>query len=260
MQKTRNKALGTVIAALSCALFAWLVPFDVAELFAQPGPPAISAKRKKPKKETKAEGEARQEGKKKRPALDFVMNDIDGQEQDLKRYYGNVVLMVNTASLCGLTPQYEGLQKLYEDHKDRGFVVLGFPANNFGAQEPGTNEEIKSFCTSKFEVTFPMFAKISVKGEDACELYKYLTDPEAAHKHGGEIPWNFTKFLIDRRGKVANRFDPRIRPDDEKFVKAIEKQLKRRIPKDSPLAEKGESTEEKKREKKEETKAGPPSV
>ncbi len=249
MRRAHSRTLGPMIGAI---LFCWIVTFEAAtDLVAQPGPPAISAKRKKPKAEAKTEGEAKREGKKKMPALDFVMTDIDGKEQDLKQYYGNVVLMVNTASLCGLTPQYEGLQKLYEAHKDRGFVVLGFPANNFGGQEPGKNEEIKSFCTKRFEVTFPMFAKVSVKGEDACALYRYLTDEQAGHKHGGEITWNFAKFLIDRKGGVAGRFDPRTRPDDEKLVKAIERQLKRRIPKDSPVAEAEEGKEEKKPEKNE---------
>ena len=159
------------------------------------------------------------------PALSFTMKDIDGQDQDLRQYAGKTVLMVNVASQCGFTSQYKGLQALFAKYKDKGLVVLGFPANEFGHQEPGTNEEIKTFCTSKYSVTFPMFAKIKVKGTGISPLYKYLTDERAGHKHGGEIKWNFTKFLINRRGEVVDRFDSRIKPDDEKLVQAVEKAL-----------------------------------
>ncbi|MCA9254275.1 MAG: glutathione peroxidase [Phycisphaerales bacterium] len=182
------------------------------------------------------------------PALAFTMKDINGKDQDLRQYQGNVVLMVNVASKCGLTPQYEGLEKLYETYKDRGFVILGFPANNFLRQEPGTDEEIKTFCTKNYGVTFPMFSKISVKGKDKCDLYSYLTDKKADHKYGGAIEWNFGKFLVDRDGRIANRFSPRTAPDDKALLAALESELKKPIPEDSALARK--LAEEKKKEKK----------
>jgi glutathione peroxidase len=137
--------------------------------------------------------------------LGFKMKRIDGTEEDLSMYKGKVIVMVNTASQCGYTPQYEGLQKLYEDRKDAGLVILGFPANNFGAQEPGTNKEIAKFCTDSYKVTFPMFEKISVKGEDQHPLYKKLTSQPAPI--GGDPKWNFTKFVVDKSGKVVARFD-----------------------------------------------------
>src|SRR5256885_7809026 len=135
--------------------------------------------------------------------LDFRMRDIDGKDVKLKKYKGNVLLVVNVASKCGYTPQYEGLQSTYTKYKDKGFYVLGFPANNFGSQEPGTETEIKEFCTSKYHVTFPMFAKISVKGEDQDPLYKFLTSKETDPDFAGDITWNFNKFLVDRSGKVV---------------------------------------------------------
>ena len=122
------------------------------------------------------------------------------------------MLIVNTASRCGLTPQYKALEALYQEKKDEGFVILAFPANNFGNQEPGSDEEIAEFCSSQFEVTFPLFAKISVKGEDQCELYRMLTALPAPL--GGEPKWNFTKFLVDREGRVVERIEPRTAPDD----------------------------------------------
>src|SRR6185369_1065893 len=132
--------------------------------------------------------------------LDFKMKDIDGKDVKLKKYKGNVLLVVNTASKCGYTPQYEGLQATFDKYKSQGFYVLGFPANNFGGQEPGTEAEIKEFCTSKYKVTFPMFAKISVKGTDQDPLYSYLTNKETNGDLSGDIKWNFTKFLVDRKG------------------------------------------------------------
>src|SRR5215208_8406995 len=132
--------------------------------------------------------------------LDFKVKTIDGKEQKLSEYKGKVVLFVNVASKCGLTPQYKGLEALYEKYKDQGFVILGFPANNFGSQEPGTNEEIKQFCTSKYDVTFPMMSKISVKGDDKHELYKFLTEGAAGKDFAGDVEWNFAKFLVDRNG------------------------------------------------------------
>jgi glutathione peroxidase len=155
----------------------------------------------------------------------FTLNSIDGKAAPLADYKGKVVLLVNVASKCGYTPQYSALEATYEKYKDQGFVILGFPANNFGAQEPGTNEEIKTFCTRKFNVTFPMYSKISVKGDDQAPLYAYLTK-ETGPGIAGEIKWNFTKFLVDRDGKVVQRFEPAVTPDSQEVTAAIEKQLK----------------------------------
>lgn len=156
----------------------------------------------------------------------FVMDDIDGKPVSLEAFKGKVLLVVNTASKCGLTPQYEGLQALYEKYRDRGLVILGFPANNFRGQEPGTNEEIKEFCSVKYGVEFPMFSKISVLGEDIHPLYKYLTSGAGNAGLAGDITWNFEKFLFDRNGRVSARFVPRMKPDSEEVVKAIEALLK----------------------------------
>lgn len=144
---------------------------------------------------------------------------IDGTQTSLDAYKGKVVVIVNTASRCGLTPQYEALEKLYRAHQKDGLVIIGFPANNFMGQEPGTNEEILEFCTGKYDVTFPMAAKVSVKGDDAHPLFKQLAAQPAPL--GGEPSWNFTKFVIDREGKVVARFEPRTRPDDEKMVETL---------------------------------------
>lgn len=201
-------------------------------------PEKKSSDEKKPEKKTDDK-----EATTKMPALAFKMKDIDGKEQDLGQYRGNVILMVNVASECGLTPQYEGLQSLYEKYNDQGFVILGFPANNFGKQEPGSNDEIKSFCKKNYGVTFPVFSKVSVKGKDKCELYQYLTNKKADHKHGGEIKWNFSKFVIDRNGQIADRFSPMTTPESKKFVAAIESQLKAAIPEDSPLAKQRKEAE-----------------
>ena len=157
--------------------------------------------------------------------LHFTMADIDGEPVDLEQYKGKVVLLVNVAGKCGLTPQYEALQALYEKYGDRGFTILAFPANNFAEQEPGTNEEIKAFCSSNYGVNFPLFSKVSVKGEDICPLYKYLTREQTNPGFSGEISWNFTKFLLDRRGRVVGRFEPKTTPDDQAVVSAIEKEL-----------------------------------
>jgi glutathione peroxidase len=156
---------------------------------------------------------------------EFTLNSIDGQPVPLAQFKGQVVLIVNVASRCGFTPQYAGLEALYEKYKDRGFVVLGFPANNFLWQEPGTNEEIKSFCTLKYHVTFPMFAKVSVKGPDKSPLYQFLTDKKANPSTGGGIRWNFTKFLVDRNGKVIARFGSSVPPDAPELLAAVEKSL-----------------------------------
>jgi len=157
--------------------------------------------------------------------LDFTLNSIDGKPAPLSQYKGKVVLIVNVASQCGYTPQYTGLEKIYEKYKDKGFVILGFPANNFGQQEPGSNEEIQAFCHSKYSVTFPMYAKISVKGADKHPLYQFLTDSQANPKTGGEIQWNFTKFLVGKDGKVIARFESAVEPEAAPVTSAIEKAL-----------------------------------
>lgn len=156
---------------------------------------------------------------------DFTLKNIDGKETSLGQYKGKVLLLVNVASKCGLTPQYEGLQSLYTKYEDRGLVILGFPANNFMGQEPGTDEEIKSFCTLKYNVTFPMFSKISVKGSDIHPLYKFLTDKGTNPDFGGDIKWNFNKFLVDRNGRIIARFEPQVKPDDDRVIQAVEKAL-----------------------------------
>ncbi len=156
---------------------------------------------------------------------DFTLKDIDGKDASLAQYHGKVLLLVNVASRCGYTPQYEGLEKVYLQYKDRGLVILGFPANNFMGQEPGTNEEIKSFCSLKYNVTFPMFAKISVKGEDIHPLYKYLTDKQSDPQFGGDVKWNFNKFLVGRDGKIIGRFEPAVKPESSEVTQAIEKAL-----------------------------------
>src|ERR1700730_8083741 len=155
----------------------------------------------------------------------FPLNAIDGKPAPLGDYRGKVALLVNVASQCGYTPQYSALETVYEKYKDQGLVILGFPANNFGAQEPGTNAEIKTFCTRKYSVTFPMYAKVSVKGADQAPLYAYLTNDTPAGING-EIKWNFTKFLVDRNGNVVQRFEPAVTPDSQEVIGAIEKQLK----------------------------------
>jgi glutathione peroxidase len=158
---------------------------------------------------------------------DFTMPALNGVPTPLAGFKGKVVLVVNVASQCGYTPQYEGLQALYAKYKDQGFVIAGFPANNFGGQEPGTNEEIGAFCRSKYGVTFPMFSKISVAGGDKAPLYRFLTDKSANPKTGGEIQWNFTKFLVDREGKVIQRFEPEVEPQSKALVSAVESTLKK---------------------------------
>jgi glutathione peroxidase len=162
--------------------------------------------------------------------LEFTMRSIDGQDVKLESYRGKVLLLVNVASKCGFTPQYEGLESIYKKYKDQGLVVMGFPANNFFWQEPGTNEEIKTFCTTKYNVTFPMFAKISVKGKKMHPLYQFLTSKETNPEFSGNISWNFNKFLIDRAGKIVDRFGSKEKPEDERVVQAVEKALKQQPP------------------------------
>ena len=155
---------------------------------------------------------------------EFKPTNINGQETSLDQFKGNVLLIVNTASECGYTPQYEGLQSLYEKYNDRGLVILGFPANNFGGQEPGTDEEIKQFCKVNYDVTFPMFSKVSVKGEDQHPLFEYLTSAENPD-FTGEIKWNFEKFLIGKNGTLKHRFRSAAKPQSDEIVGAIEKEL-----------------------------------
>lgn len=153
---------------------------------------------------------------------DFTMPDIDGKPVNLGQYRGKVLLLVNTASLCGNTPQYSDLQSLYEQYHDKGFEILAFPANNFGQQEPGSNEEIKSFCFTKYSLTFPLFSKISVKGPDKHPLYQYLTEQSP---YPGEVEWNFQKYLVDRSGNIVGRFHHRTKPSAPEVVKEVERTL-----------------------------------
>jgi glutathione peroxidase len=156
---------------------------------------------------------------------EFTMKDIDGRLVSLSAYQGKVALIVNVASRCAYTPQYQELERLYERYKDRGFVILGFPANNFLRQEPGSDQEIKDFCSRRYQVTFPMFSKISVKGEDISPLYQFLTEEATDPEFAGEITWNFNKFLIDRNGKVIGRFGTHVKPESKKVLRAIEQAL-----------------------------------
>lgn len=156
---------------------------------------------------------------------DFTMRSIDGRDVSLADYRGKVLLVVNVASRCGFTKQYAGLEKLYQTYASKGFVVLGFPANNFMGQEPGTDAEIKSFCSLTYGVTFPMFSKISVKGRDIHPLYEFLTDPALHPETGGAISWNFNKFLVGRDGTIVGRYGSRTAPEDPDLVAAIERAL-----------------------------------
>jgi glutathione peroxidase len=156
---------------------------------------------------------------------DFTARDIDGRERALSEFAGTVLLLVNVASKCGFTPQYEGLEALYRRYRDRGFAVLGFPANDFLRQEPGSDAEIKSFCSLTWGVTFPMFSKISVRGKAIHPLYAFLTGRETNPRFAGAIGWNFTKFLVDRSGNVVDRFAPKDDPLGERVTKAVEAAL-----------------------------------
>ncbi len=159
------------------------------------------------------------------PVLNFKMKSIDGKSVDLSNYQGKVVVFVNVASKCGYTPQYEALQKLHEKYADKGLVIVGVPANDFGKQEPGTDAEIKEFCSSKYNVKFDMLSKVSVKGDDKCDLYKFLTSKETDPKYAGEVEWNFEKFIVSRNGEVVGRFKSKVKPDSDEFIKAIEAEL-----------------------------------
>jgi glutathione peroxidase len=158
-----------------------------------------------------------------KPLYDIPLKDIEGKETSLKAFEGKVVLLVNVASRCGNTPQYNGLQALYDQYKDKGFVVVGIPCNDFGAQEPGTNDEIKTFCSTKYKVTFPMMDKVHVKGPEQHPLYGALTGKDGAFP--GDVKWNFGKFLIGRDGKPVKRIEPSTKPNDAQVVKAIESAL-----------------------------------
>jgi glutathione peroxidase len=158
------------------------------------------------------------------PALRFTMKSLNGQQVDLSQYQGKVILMVNTASKCGNTPQYKPLEALYKKYADQGFVILGFPSNDFHQQEPGTDAEISEFCTKNYGVTFDMFSKVDVKGDNICDLYKYLTGPDDK-PYDGDITWNFEKFLIGRDGNVVARFRPKVQPDSTEVGSAIEAEL-----------------------------------
>jgi len=153
---------------------------------------------------------------------DFTVKTIDGQNYPLSQLKGKKVLVVNTASKCGFTPQYEDLEKLYEKYKDKNFIIIGFPANNFMHQEPGTNEEIKEFCTLNYGVTFPMMAKISVKGKDIAPLYKWLTEKKENGVLDAPVKWNFQKFMIDEKGQVVDWAAPGEKPFSDKIVNWIE--------------------------------------
>jgi glutathione peroxidase len=154
---------------------------------------------------------------------DIPLKTLDGQDTSLKTYQGKALLIVNVASKCGFTPQYAGLEALYQRYASQGFVILGFPCNQFGKQEPGTPEEIKQFCTSKFAVTFPLFEKLDVNGANRQPLYVLLAGKDSPVP--GDIKWNFTKFLIGRDGKILNRFDSRVKPDSPEMAQAVESAL-----------------------------------
>ncbi len=158
------------------------------------------------------------------PSLQNIpLKDINGNDTSLKSYAGKVVLLVNVASKCGNTPQYAGLEAMYEKYKDKGLVIIGVPSNDFAGQEPGTADQIKAFCTQNYGVTFPLMAKVHVKGAEKCPLYAALTGPQSPFP--GEVEWNFGKFLIDRDGKVIHRFNPRVKPEAADLVQAVESAL-----------------------------------
>lgn len=161
-------------------------------------------------------------------ALSFKMESLAGKPVDLQQYKGKVVLIVNVASQCGLTGQYKGLQKIYDKYKDQGLVILGFPCNQFGMQEPGSSQEISEFCKKNYGVTFDLFQKINVNdkdGDKACDLYRYLTSQDTQPKGKGKISWNFEKFVLNRKGEVVARFAPQTEPEDKALLGTIEKEL-----------------------------------
>lgn len=236
--------------AAALALSAFVLPLALAQPANQPATPPASQPAEKPAEskpaetkpaevkpadakpaETKPAAEAPKEPAK--PAdpyvLGFTVTDIDGKPQKLDQYKGKVILIVNVASECGLTPQYKNLQKLFDDKKDKGLVILAFPANDFAGQEPGKDSDIKSFCEKEYSVTFPLFSKVSVKGDKQHALFKQLVaQPKPL---GGDLAWNFTKFIVDREGKVVARFEPRIDPSDSNLVKKVDELLAKDAPK-----------------------------
>ena len=159
------------------------------------------------------------------PALNFKMKTLADKEVHLGDYLGNVVLFVNVASKCGLTPQYKQLQALHEKYGDQGLKVVGVPCNQFGGQEPGSADEIQTFCQENYGVTFDMMAKVDVNGDKQCDLYKYLNGLDLKPKGKGKVQWNFEKYVVDRKGNPIARFSPRMKPDADEFVQVIEKAL-----------------------------------
>ena len=159
--------------------------------------------------------------------LNFEMKDIEGNDVKLSKYAGKVILFVNVASKCGLTPQYDALQAMHEKYSKEGLVVIGVPANEFNKQEPGTNVQIKEFCTKEYGVKFPMLAKVVVKGKGISPLHEHLTSKTTNPKFAGDIKWNFTKFLVNKKGEVVGRFEPRTAPDAKEVIEAIEAELKK---------------------------------
>ena len=162
------------------------------------------------------------------PTLAFEVKSLDGEKVDLSKYLGKVVLIVNTASECGLTTQYEGLQAMHEKYGKDGLAVLGFPCNQFGKQEPGSAKEISKFCTENYGVTFDMFEKVDINGDDAAPLFKYLTSEKTNPKFAGPIKWNFGKFLVDREGNVVARFEPTVAPESKELTAAVSKELEKK--------------------------------
>lgn len=155
--------------------------------------------------------------------LDLIVKDINGKEVKLSNYKGKVLLIVNVASKCGYTPQYEGLEKIYKRYKNQGFEILAFPCNDFGAQEPGKNEEIKDFCSTKYDVTFQLFDKIKVIGNEKSKLYERLINSKNVER--GDVKWNFEKFLIDKNGEIVARFRSKVKPESDEIISAIQKEL-----------------------------------
>jgi glutathione peroxidase len=172
-----------------------------------------------------AEGPAKEKSAVASSVLQFQVKDINGKPVDLAKFKGEVLLIVNTASFCGYTDQYNGLEAIYEKYKGKGFEILAFPANEFGKQEPGSNAEIKTFCSSTYKVSFPLFSKVVAKGAGIDPVYKFLTSPETDPKFAGEITWNFNKFLVNRKGEVIARFASGDAPESAKVIKAVETAL-----------------------------------
>ena len=169
--------------------------------------------------------ETKKEDKPVPSVLNFTMKSLSGDDVNLAQYQGKVILMVNTASKCGFTPQYKDLEALYKQYQDKGFVILGFPANNFKNQEPGTDQQIAQFCEANYGVTFPMFSKIDVLGDSKAPLYHYLTEASTDPKFPGEVQWNFEKFLISRDGQIVARYRSKVKPMSDDVVKAVETKL-----------------------------------